>query len=72
MALDKEIEELKEVGAASEFNKLAALICQTSDDNFVLNLFPEQASFGKNISGGKEDDNTIYIDLGKQQKDTRI
>ena len=50
MALDKEIEELKDVGAASEFNKLAALICQTSDDNFVLNLFPEQASFGKNIS----------------------
>ena len=53
MAQEKEIEELKDVGVTSEFNKLAALICQTSDDNFVLNLFPELASYGKNLSGGK-------------------
>jgi len=53
MAQEKEIEELKDLGVTSEFNKLAELICQTSDDNFVLNLFPEQASYGKNVSGGK-------------------
>jgi hypothetical protein len=63
MALEKDVEELRSASAANEFNKLADLIRPSTDDHFVLNLFPEHAGFGSKAS--EQDDNTIYIDFGK-------
>ena len=57
-----------------EFNLLADLICAapSKDDNFKLNLFPDQFAFSQGVKGSKDDDTTINIDLGKQVKDQRI
>ena len=53
---------------------LAELICQFVEDNFKLNLFPEQFGFSAKPkdSKQKDEDNTINIDLGKQSKDKRL
>lgn len=53
---------------------LAELICQPQDDNFKLNLFPEQFGFSSKAKDlkQKEDENMINIDLGKQNKDKRL
>lgn len=58
----------------NEFNLLAELICQPSEDNFKLNLFPEQFGFSAKQKDPKQkqDDNMISIDLGKQRKDVRL
>ena len=51
----------------TEFNLLANLICAPADDDFKLNLFPEQFGFSSqaNSKDQKEDDqNIISIDLG--------
>ena len=59
----------------SEFNLLAELICAPQEDNFKLNLFPEQFGFSSKAASkdSKDDDqNVISIDLGKQAKDTRV
>lgn len=63
-------EDFKDSGTLTEFNKLASLIVASTGDNFVLNLFPEQASYGSKF-GGKDDD-IILIDLSKQKKDDRV
>ena len=59
-----------------EFNALANLIGgagQKEDDNFKLNLFPEQFGFGRNETTGKEtDDNSIQINLQNKEKDKRV
>ena len=53
---------------------LAELICQPVEDNFKLNLFPEQFGFSAKPKEQKqrEDENMINIDLGKQSKDKRL
>ena len=53
---------------------LAELICQPQEDNFKLNLFPEQFGFSNKPKDQKqkEEENMINIDLGKQSKDKRL
>jgi len=48
---------------------LADLICAADEDNFKLNLFPDQLSAASKTGAkgaSEQDDNTITIDLGKQ------
>lgn len=55
---------------------MADLICKPQEDNFKLNLFPEQFAFSQpkeaKESSGADDDTMISIDLKGQGKDARV
>ena len=75
MVEETEQSEQKEENA-HDFNLLSQLICppEDVDDNFKLNLFPDQFSFGsKNGKKDKDDDNAVFIDLaGEKPKNAKI